>query len=197
MKSRPRSRRDLTTTPLHISFSGSMRSASHFLPAVVCAVATTMKSMSGIVLIRTAPLLACPGSLGAGNYRDITASTSSAWRGTIVRRGSGRGGWLPLRTSPQLWIRFCTGLCAGQGRNPQASEVSGRRTMTSISWAFEIIEKFTDTVSYSCVTFGVVIMPDPSRNCRGFGANIFTRQCHLSKTELRTKIIHLAWLTPP
>ncbi len=70
----------------------------------------------------------------------------------------------------------------------------GRRPLTSISWAFEIIEKFTDTVSYSCVTFGVVIMSDPSRNCRGFGANIFTRQYHLSKTELRTKIIHLAWI---
>jgi hypothetical protein len=46
--------------------------------------------------------------------------------------------------------------------------------MTSISWAFEIIEKFIDTVSYSRVTFGVVIMPDPSRNGRGFGANLFT-----------------------
>jgi hypothetical protein len=33
---------------------------------------------------------------------------------------------------------------------------SGRRTMTSISWAFEIIEKFTDMVPYSCVTFGVI-----------------------------------------
>ena len=44
---------------------------------------------------------------------------------------------------------------------------SGRRAMTSISWAFEIIEKFTDTIPYSCVTFGVIITPDPSRNGRG------------------------------
>ena len=66
--------------------------------------------------------------------------------------------------------------------------------MTSISWAFEIIEKFIDTVSYLCVTFGVVIMPDPSRNSRGFDANLFTRQCHLSKTKLRTEIIHLVWI---
>ena len=70
---------------------------------------------------------------------------------------------------------------------------SGRRTMTSISLAFEIIAKSTNTVPYSCVTFGAIIMPDPSRNCRGFDANIFTRQCHLSKTKLRTEIIHLAW----
>jgi hypothetical protein len=66
--------------------------------------------------------------------------------------------------------------------------------MTSISWAFEIIAKSTNTVSYSCVTFGVIIMLDPSRNCRGFGANLFTRQCHLSKTKFRTEIIHLAWI---
>ena len=71
---------------------------------------------------------------------------------------------------------------------------SGRRAMTSISWAFEIIEKFTDTIPYSCVTFGVIITLDPSRNGRGFGANLFTRQCHLSKTKLRTKIIHFAWI---
>jgi hypothetical protein len=64
--------------------------------------------------------------------------------------------------------------------------------MTSISWAFEIIEKITDMIPYSCVTFGVIITPDPSRNGRGFGASLFTRQCHLSKTKLRTKIIHLA-----
>ena len=69
---------------------------------------------------------------------------------------------------------------------------SGRRAMTSISWAFEIIEKFTDTIPYSCVTFGVIITLDPSRNGRGFGANLFTRQCHLSKTKLRTKVIHFA-----
>ena len=66
--------------------------------------------------------------------------------------------------------------------------------MTSISWAFEIIEKITDTVSYLGVTFGVIITPDPSRNGRGFGANLFTRQCHVSKTKLRTKIIDLAWI---
>ena len=71
---------------------------------------------------------------------------------------------------------------------------SGRRAMTSISWAFEIIEKFTDTIPCSCVTFGVIITLDPSRNGRGFGANLFTRQCHLSKTKLRTKIIHFAWI---
>ena len=35
-------------------------------------------------------------------------------------------------------------------------------------------------------------MLDPSRNRRGFVTNIFTRQGHRSKTELRTEIIHLA-----
>jgi hypothetical protein len=64
----------------------------------------------------------------------------------------------------------------------------------SISRAFEIIAKSADAGRYSCVTFGVVIMFDPSRNGRGFVANFFTRQCHISKTKLRTEIIHLAWI---
>jgi hypothetical protein len=44
------------------------------------------------------------------------------------------------------------------------------------------------------VTFGVIITTDPSRNGRGFGANLFTWQYHLSKTKLRTKIINVAWI---
>ena len=65
--------------------------------------------------------------------------------------------------------------------------------MPSISSLFEVIAKATDSVPNSCASFRVIVMLDPSRNRRGFVTNIFTRQCHRSKTELRTEIIHLAW----
>jgi hypothetical protein len=57
------------------------------------------------------------------------------------------------------------------------------RAMTSISWAFEIIEKFPDTSAHSGVCFWIIIAFDALRNSLGFVSNGFPRRLHFSKIE--------------
>jgi hypothetical protein len=66
--------------------------------------------------------------------------------------------------------------------------------MTSISWAFEIIEKFPDTGAHSGVCFGITIAFNALRNSLGFISNGFPRRLHFSKIEFRSEIIHFAWI---
>jgi hypothetical protein len=55
--------------------------------------------------------------------------------------------------------------------------------MTSISWAFEIIEKFPDMSAYSGVCFWIIIALDALRNSLDFVSNGFPRRLHFSKIE--------------